>query len=51
MEEFTAEFVKSLWTVNCNLAFIAVVLIAIFLVLLFIAIFLVLLFKDMGGKK
>lgn len=42
MKEFTAEFVKALWTVNYNLAFIAVVLIAIFLVLIF---------KNMGGKK
>lgn len=42
MEEFTAEFVKALWTANYNLAFIAVVLIAIFLVLIF---------KNMGGKK
>lgn len=35
MEEFTAEFVKALWTVNYNLAFIAIVLIC----------------KNMGGKK
>ena len=42
MEEFTAEFVRALWTVNYNLAFIAVILIAIFLVIIF---------KNMGGKK
>lgn len=42
MEEFTAEFVKALWTVNYNLAFIVIILIAIFLVLIF---------KNMGGKK
>lgn len=42
MEEFTVQFVRALWTVNYNLAFIAVVLIAIFLVLIF---------KNMGGKK
>lgn len=42
MEEFTAEFARALWTVNYNLAFIAVVLVAIFLVLIF---------KNMGGKK
>lgn len=42
MEEFTVAFVRALWTVNYNLAFIAVVLIAIFLVLIF---------KNMGGKK
>lgn len=42
MEEFTAEFVKALWTLNYNLAFITIVLIAIFLVLIF---------KNMGGKR
>ena len=42
MDEFTSEFVKALWTLNYNLAFIVVVLIGIFLVLIF---------KNMGGKK
>ena len=42
MEEFTVEFVRALWTVNYNLAFIAIVLIAIFLELIF---------KNMGGRK
>lgn len=42
MEEFTVEFARALWTINYNLAFIVVVLIAIFLVLIF---------KNMGGKK
>lgn len=42
MEEFTIAFVRALWTVNYNLTFIAIVLIAIFLVLIF---------KNMGGKK
>lgn len=42
MEEFTVQFTRALWTVNYNLAFIAVILIAIFLVLIF---------KNMGGKK
>lgn len=42
MDEFTSEFVKALWTVNYNLAFIAIVLICILIAIIF---------KNMGGKK